>query len=178
MRRPAISSSIRVAAVGCALAMTISCALAAPEIRLEGRPFDLEFLVGKWAGEYVTDGRPARRGIISFTLKAGEDHAHGDVLMIAEGSDRPFERYQGGAPFGAGPMNLPRDRFLMIHFVGVAGGHVYGVLDTYWDPDRQCQVLTRFDGRIKGRVIDGTFVSTYPSLDAKTTGRWTVIRDN
>jgi hypothetical protein len=74
-------------------------------------------------------------------------------------------------------MNKPRDHFLTIHLVEIAGGRVYGVLDTYWDPDRECQVLTRFEGRLKGRVIEGTFVSTYAGLSAPATGRWMVTRD-
>jgi hypothetical protein len=59
------------------VALSSACAYVSPPIRLDGRPADLDALVGKWSGAYSGDGPQRRRGSISFTLVAGEDHAHG-----------------------------------------------------------------------------------------------------
>jgi hypothetical protein len=157
--------------------ISAGCATLSPPVRVEGQPADLEALVGKWSGEYVGDGARGRSGTIAFTLAAGENHAHGDVLMIPRGSTRPYERYDGREPIGPRREPRPPAEMLTIHFVRAENGEVYGTLAPYWDPDRDCQAWTSFRGRIKGSVIEGTFASTYARPTAETTGRWRVTRD-
>ena len=79
------------------------CASLSPPIRLEATPASLEQLAGEWYGDYVGDDPQARRGTIVFKLVWGEDHAHGDVLMIPAGSTRAYEKYRGDQP----PMPAP-----------------------------------------------------------------------
>jgi hypothetical protein len=49
----------------------------------------LAVVCGDWEGEY-RDASSNRAGSIRFSLEAGSDTAFGDVLMMADGRDRPF----------------------------------------------------------------------------------------
>jgi hypothetical protein len=135
----------------------------------------LEALVGEWTGDYTVDDEYERTGRISFALKAGEDHAYGDVLMVPSGRPRGYDRYQGAPPPRPDANSRPAEA-LSIRFVRVFGGGVSGLLDTYWDPDRNCQVSTTFVGDVKGDVIEGTFRSHFTELASEATGHWRVTR--
>jgi hypothetical protein len=50
-----------------------------------GVPGSLDALAGDWFG--IRERRTDRRGTIVFTIVAGEDHAHGDVLMSPQGAN-------------------------------------------------------------------------------------------
>src|SRR5262245_55691648 len=78
-----------------AMVVLCGCSYAAPPVRLSGVPRDFDRLAGEWVGEYIGDRDHRRQGSISFKLVAGEDHAHGDVLMTAAGFDHPYEPYRG-----------------------------------------------------------------------------------
>ena len=164
---------MRIAATGVAVLLTVwsyGCALA-PPIELEGPPADLERLVGQWEGRY-TGGRDSRSGRIAFTLVAGEDHAHGDVLMIPEGSERGYSRYPGRSV-------EPSEQFsqiLTIRFVRASGGSVSGSLDPYWDPDAHCTAYATFRGSVRDNVMQGTFTSTCDNGLVPAMGRWKVVR--
>lgn len=146
----------------------VGCALA-PPIVLDASPADLERLVGEWEGQY-SGGRYGRSGSIVFTLAAGEDHAHGDVLMIPEGSERGYSRYPG--------MDATRQlsQVLTIRFARAHGGGVTGSMDRYWDSDAKCATDTTFAGSVNGNVMEGTFTSTCDNGLVSVTGRWKVIR--
>jgi len=158
------------------VALTSGCASLTPPIRLEGRNAEVQALAGIWSGEYVSEGLHPRRGSISFTLIEGEDHAHGDVLMIPEGFSRAYEKYHGQAPLPTGTTFPSPAETLSVRFVRVGDGVVSGVLEPYWDPDRECQASTTFRGRITARSIEGTFASIYSKPLPETTGRWKVTR--
>jgi hypothetical protein len=143
-----------------ALLVTLSCVNALPPVQLEGPRRNFGELVGKWTGTYTTDGIDGPRGSIYFALVAGEDHAHGNVLMIPTGTRRvPGDRE-------------PRD----IHFVRSTGGQVSGAMDPSWDAVRDCWKWTVFRGEIKDGAIVGTFRTTYARPFSDTTGRWRVDR--
>ena len=156
-------------------AFSVGCSYVLPAIRLTGRPGELEALVGEWSGHYESDAPFARSGTIWFKLAAGEDHAHGDVRMVPEGFTRSYERYRG-APGPAGQDRPPTSESLAIRFVRAENNQVNGVLEPYWDPDRECQAWTSFRGRIEGKTIVGTFVSSYAKSLPETTGVWKVTR--
>jgi len=156
-------------------ALSVACGYVLPAIRLTGRAADLEALVGEWSGHYESDAPYARSGTIWFKLAAGEDHAHGDVRMVPEGFTRGYERYRGG-PGPAGHEFPPASESLAIRFVRAENNQVNGVLEPYWDPDRECQARTSFRGRIEGKTIVGTFVSIYARPLPETTGVWKVTR--
>lgn len=162
---------MRTAAAGllALLALGFAGCVLAPEIQLEAPPSDLERLVGEWEGRY-TGGRQGRSGSIVFTLVSGEDHAHGDVLMIPEGSQRGYSRYPGPET------DEPLSQFLTIRFVRAAGGEVSGSLDPYWDPDARCPTYTAFRGMVTASVMKGTFESRCENGVISTTGGWKVAR--
>jgi hypothetical protein len=151
--------------------MLAGCAYNPPPVALEGRPADLEALAGEWAGEY--HGAKGRSGSIAFKLVAGEDHAHGDVVMIPLGTGHPIEawRHPGAA---ANPPELPE--VLSIRFVAADRGEVTGALDPYFDPDCRCKALTRFRGRQHGDVVEGTYTLYTEGSPVPANGTWKVRR--
>jgi hypothetical protein len=144
-----------------------------PAIELPGAPQSAVALVGEWDGSFR--GRAlGDTGSIWFKLVAGEDHAHGDVLLKAQGASAPFVRY---APVSerleTRPPAVPA--MLTIHFVRIDGDLVEGVLDPYFDPVCDCEAMTTFTGRLFENRITGTFVTRLAG-DQITTGSWEVTR--
>jgi hypothetical protein len=164
----------------CGLSLVLlawSCASVSPPIRLEATPTALELLVGEWYGDYVGDDPPARHGTIVFKLVEGEDHAHGDVLMIPAGSTRAYERYHSDPSAVVGRDAPRQSQMLTIRIVRTIDGSLTGQLDSYWDPDRDCVASTTFRGAIGDGVIGGTFTTKCGASGAPdTTGRWKVTR--
>ena len=144
------------------------CASTPAEVRIEGAPTELSALAGDWEGEY-SSAATGRLGSIVFKLVAGEDHAHGDVLMIPRGSSDPYRPRGGEGPAPAGGSQL-----LTIRFVRAEGGRISGTLDPYWDPDCDCEVTTTFVGQVKGDAIEGTFTSERTA--GRVFGNWKVSR--
>lgn len=155
-----------------ALALAASaCAFNPPAVPLEGRAAELQRLAGRWTGAYDGYGS-GRAGRIEFTLVAGEDHAHGSVLMVPRTTRNPFRPWR--ETFTVPSMALTED--LAIRFVAVENGEVTGELDPYRDPDCGCRAHTRFRGRLRGNAIEGTFVTFLDGHDEELGGRWKVHR--
>lgn len=161
---------VLVASIG-AGAGILACA-SAPPIPLRGSPADFAALVGEWNGQY-TSRDAGRSGSIWFTLVAGEDHAHGDVLMTARSQSMPYSRYSPGDPRRLEPEPLPQ--FLTIRFVRVTDGGLHGALEPYWDPACQCEAVTSFHGRLLDGRLRGTFI-TRLDRGASSGGQWHATR--
>ena len=149
-----------------------ACA-SAPVVPIRGELSAAASLAGEWHGTYSSRAR-GRTGSIWFKLIEGESHAHGDVMMTGAGAPYAFRR---DAPDRYPQMygqSGGRDRFLTIRFVRAADGRIDGVLDPYWDPDCECQVITAFRGDVLDGRIVGTFVSHFGESIA--TGRWEATR--
>ena len=155
-----------------ALVALAACAYNPPPVAIEARAEDVETLAGHWIGEYDS-GDTGRSGSISFTLAAGEDHAHGDVLMIARGADHSYHSWPASTP---GQTPIQRSEVLTIRFVAVGHGEVSGLLDPYRDPDCACRAVTRFQGRLGDDTIEGTFVTNTSAATAPSHGTWIVRR--
>ncbi len=136
---------------------------------------DVEMLNGEWFGDYLVDEPRGRRGTIVFKLIAEEDHAHGSVVMIPEGSTRAYERYHGDAPVPI-RAGATLSQVLTIRFVRAIDGVVTGQLDPYWDPDRDCSASTLFTGSVQDGIIAGTFTTRFGTGVAEVSGRWKVTR--
>ena len=75
-----------------------------------------------------------RTGTITFTVLAGEDHAHGDVLMVpdgASGMSRRYPPYEPPPPAWA-VEHLPQT--IAFWLVRLDGRVVSGSTEQYWDP--------------------------------------------
>jgi hypothetical protein len=145
------------------------CASTPAAVPVQATPSEIATLAGHWEGEY-SSAATGRLGSIVFDLVAGEDHAHGDVLMIPRGSNDPYRpRASGGGPSPAGASQL-----LRIRFVRAEGNKVSGTLDPYWDPDCNCEVTTTFVGQVRGDTVEGTFTSERTA--GRVFGTWKATR--
>ena len=118
---------------------------------------------------------PDRRGLIEFTLSAGDEQASGDVTMIAESTRAPYRPYPPGDP-RLSPIDAPYTQRLTIRFVRADQGQISGTIASYWDPDRACQASATFLGSAQPRLIEGTFVSTCQDGVRQLHGKWRVTR--
>ena len=160
-----------VGVVAVALVMA-GCSTAPAPVPVVGSPADLGALAGEWGGEYHGE-TTGRSGSIVFKLAAGADTAYGDVVMISHerrDSRLPTQDPSAGLPIARTP------EVLSIAFVRAAGGGVSGRLAPYRDPECNCQVDTRFEGRMRGNVIEGTFTSRLVEANEIRTGTWKVKR--
>ena len=161
------------------IAMTIgsaACAGNPPPVPVFASRADWELLAGRWRGSYSTSAA-ARRGLIDFTLSASGEQASGDVLMIAEGTRIPYHRYPPGDPHFKPLDAPPSTQMLTIKFVRAEERRISGTIDSYWDPDRQCQATATFLGIAQSRVIEGTFTSTCEDGVRQLRGKWRVMRE-
>lgn len=152
-----------------------ACAGNPPPVPVYASRADWEILSGHWRGTYSTSV-PDRRGLIDFTLSAGDQQASGDVMMIAEGTRVPYRPYPPGDPRLA-PIDAPYTQLLTIKFVRADQGRISGTIASYWDPDRSCQASATFLGSAQARVIDGTFTSTCEDGIRQLQGTWRVTRE-
>lgn len=149
-----------------------ACATA-PPIPVNASPAEIESLAGEWDGTYSSQDT-GRSGSIWFKLISGEDHAHGDVLMIARGRMEPYYRYPPDDRW-RGAERPDMSRALTIRFAHLSRGLLDGQLDPYWDPDCSCQAVTVFRGRLSGDTLKGTF-DTRLGFGRVATGRWVADR--
>jgi hypothetical protein len=151
------SCVMRLRYAGFALLFVATACVPMSKVPLQATPGALEILAGEWEGQYESAAL-GRRGSIEFTLKAGTDDAHGEVLMVPRGTNAPYQPsqyYEGQAqPY------LPSSERLTIRFIRASNGSLHGMLDRYWDPDRNCYALTTFDGRLEADVVEGTFTTS------------------
>lgn len=150
----------------------VACSSNPQPTPLSGEPADIQSLEGEWVGEYHSYDQSGRSGTILFRLEAGQDTAHGDVLMHVTGRETA-----GMVPMTTDPWaNVSPDQILTVTFVRAAGGSVHGRMDTYNDPVCGCEIRTVFTGRVKGNLVEGTYTSEHLNGADRTTGRWRVVR--
>lgn len=148
----------------------IGCSSKPAPVPVVGAPDDLRQMAGEWGGEYQGE---TRSGSIIFQLAAGADTAYGDVVMISHqrrAAQTPEQDPSAGLPISRTP------DVLSIAFVRAVGGGVHGRLSPYKDPDCGCEVDTRFEGKIHGDVIEGTYASRHLDDGTVRNGTWKVKR--
>ncbi|MGH7547964.1 MAG: hypothetical protein ACREMM_07310 [Gemmatimonadales bacterium] len=70
----------------------------------------------------------------------------------------------------------PTSQVLTINFVRVTGGRVSGTLAPYADPETGAKRFTRFEGRLDGDSIEGSYTTTAADSASSQTGQWKVSR--
>jgi len=151
-------------------AITCSCSSAPAPVPVSGSAAQMERLAGSWAGEYSSLAT-GRYGNIRFTLAAGSDTAHGDVVMVPRNARA--SQQQGNDRVVASPANPATIR---IAFVRAAGDSVIGQLEPYLDPDCACTLETSFHGRLSGDHIEGSYGSRNVQTGERAFGTWKVKR--
>lgn len=151
------------------IVLAVGCATTSAPVPVAGS--NVAALAGHWEGDYESEAT-GRTGTIVFDLVAGEDHAHGDVVMIPRGSTNAYR--PAPRPTGEGTPAPATAEILSIRFVRAEGETVNGTLDPYWDPDCNCEVTTTFVGAIAGNRIAGTFTSMRTA--GRVTGTWKATR--
>ena len=169
-----MTTATRLLAVLVAIATTGCTAL--PPVRVEATRAEYERLAGKWHGEY-TSAALGRRGSIDFELTATTNKASGVIFMVPQGATRPYEQYNP-LQYQYDGRNPTTSQALTIYFVRAEGSAITGMLDRYWDPDRSCFAVTTFRGVLEGRVMTGTFKTTWDCGAGEATGEWNVTRKN
>ena len=154
--------------------VSAGCASRPSRIALEASPRDFQALVGTWRGSY--NNSPGRHGLIDFSLDSTTATAYGDVFMMADDAKEAYASYRGTPPGGDPGIAGNRRQILSIRFVRIEDGRLQGTLAPYWDPDRGCEALATFYGRIESSAIEGTFVSVCDNAVLTRQGRWRVTR--
>jgi hypothetical protein len=92
---------------------------------------------------------------------------------MPQGATKPYEPSSLEKQFEGNGLS---SQLLTIRFVQADNGELRGALDPYWDPDRNCQATTRFDGYLKTGFMEGTFHTTWDCGSGEATGQWHVTR--
>ncbi len=156
-----------------------ACGASRAPVPVVGAAADVSALTGDWSGAY-SSAQSGRSGSISFTLRATDDSAFGDVIMVPSASGVPLKPWSsqqtgGGGAQPTGANQAPPSTILKIRFVRVESSHVSGTLDPYADPQTGARLLTTFSGELKGDSITGSYSTRLPSGDTQT-GQWSVQR--
>jgi hypothetical protein len=149
-----------------------ACQAAQPPVPVSG---EVMMLAGRWEGEYGSR-ESGRSGSILFTLAAGADTAHGDVIMVPNEWGLPPSPRTGDPDAPARRLG-PAPQALAIAFVRAADRMIEGRLAPYRDPECGCLLTTMFRGRLTGPdTIEGTFVSLHGTSGPETKGWWRATR--
>ena len=159
----------RLAASTITLIVTVAC-VPLPRLAFQAEPADLETLAGEWVGEYESASR-GRGGSLEFSLAARTNEARGAVIMVPRGHVQPYRRepHESEPAASPDPFNRP---VLSIRFIRVSHGAIVGMLDRYWDPDRQCYATTVFRGEAGHARVAGTFRTSFACGEGEASGTW------
>ena len=155
------------------VALAAACAAPPPPapVSVQGSPADLATLAGEWSGDYFS-ADTGRSGSIRLDLRAEEGMAHGDVMMFARQGEPMTPAHEHSAEAGR-----VSTQALSIRFVAVEGDLISGTIEPYRDPGcAQCVVSTTFTGRLRGDVIEGSYVTHGGPGHRTQQGRWRVER--
>jgi len=158
--------------VSLAVAALAACQGVQPPVPVSG---DVMMLAGQWQGEYGSR-ESGRSGSIVFTLAAGADTAHGDVVMVPREWEVPPGQRPGDPEASARRLGQS-PQAIAIAFVRAADRTVEGRLAPYRDPECGCLLTTIFRGRlVDANTIEGTFVSLHREMGTETRGWWRATR--
>jgi hypothetical protein len=150
-----------------AAAYFVACA-AAPRPPITP-PTDLSQLAGEWVGEY-SNSSTGREGILAFRLEAASDSAWGQAWMTSR---------EWGDPDVALPRDLPASNLvpaLSLRFARADRVFIRGQIEVYLDPEMEWPMVMTFTGRVRGDVMQGTYIKEDPNAGRWSAGIWKVER--
>jgi hypothetical protein len=140
---------------------------------LSGPPADLTLLQGEWIGTYHSYVSHGRSGAVLFRLdELDGDEVTGCILLRVAGRETAEALPWEGDLWG----HVPPERLNSITFTRGADGMVVGTMANYRDPLCGCEMRTVFTGRMRGNILEGTYVSEHANGAERHTGRWRVTR--
>jgi hypothetical protein len=146
---------------------------AAPPVPVQGGDEEISAFSGEWVGRYSSKAT-GRHGIIRFNLPEHADTGYGEVEITFSPSLHLSRETQSADP-RSHPDELPPQPCTVVDItvVRIEGDSVRGTMTPYWDPDCECIAYTVFEGKLKGRVIVGTFSTTQESNQRRMIeGEW------
>lgn len=144
-----------------------------PPVQVVGEPANLQQLAGSWHGTF-RNTQLRRKGQIDFQMNATSDSAFGEVRLYTDNPNQPVWSVRpqpGTAANSAAP-----PPWLRIRFVRVENGYVSGEMEPMFEPSCQCYVTSKFLGRVRGDLIEGSFTSRSPDGRFESSGNWRAER--
>lgn len=165
---------MRRAAPGALLApiLALACAQSPGPASLSPSSADILALQGEWVGTFNADGQHGRSGALLFNLDSTEDVAQGCALMRVAGRETAEALPLDGDLWS----HIPPQRQLLVTFVRGADGEVIGNFAVFPDPVCGCDSTLRLTGRMRGNVLEGTYVMEHVNGAERTLGKWRVVR--
>jgi hypothetical protein len=152
--------------------LVLACAQSPGPASLTPAPADILALQGEWVGTFQADVQHGRTGAILFNLDTTEDVAQGCALMRVAGRETAEALPLEGDLWS----HIPPERRLLVTFVRGEDGEVLGNFAVFPDPVCGCDSTLRLTGRIRGNVLEGTYVMEHVGGAERTLGKWRVVR--
>jgi hypothetical protein len=152
--------------------LLLACSTSLGPANLGTAPANLNVLDGEWVGTYRADVAHGRSGALMFRLNAAEDVAQGCAIMRVGGRDT----VEGSPMEGDLWSHVPPERLLLIVFNRGEEGGIRASFAPYPDPVCGCEMKTVLTGRVRGNVMEGTYVMEHASGGERMLGTWRVAR--
>ena len=143
-----------------------------PPVHVVGDETAMQSLAGTWHGTF-RNPQLLRKGKIDFRMSAAADSAFGEVSMYMDTPSQPI--WLKPQPPG-GPAASPTPSWLRIRFVRIEQGYVSGEMEPMFEPRCNCFTVSRFIGRLRGSIIDGSYTSRSDDGRWESSGSWHVER--
>lgn len=140
---------------------------------LSGPPADLSVLAGEWVGTYHSYFAHGRSGAVLFRLDEGDEEEVTGRILLRVGGRETAEALPWEGDLWS---HVPPERLISITFTRGVDGTVVGTMAPYPDPVCGCEMRTVFTGRVRGAVLEGTYVSEHANGAERNTGRWRITR--
>jgi hypothetical protein len=152
--------------------LLLACSTSPGPAALGSAPANLAALDGEWVGTYQSDVSHGRAGALMLRLNAAEDVAQGCAIMRVGGRDT----VEGAPMEGDLWSHVPPERLMLIVFSPGPEGTIRGSFAPYPDPVCGCEMKTVLTGRVRGNVMEGTYVMEHASGGERLLGTWRVTR--
>jgi hypothetical protein len=152
--------------------LAVACTTAYGPPDVSTLPANLLALDGEWVGTYHADVEHGRTGPLLFRLDATEDMAQGCAIMRVGGP----ETVEGIPMEGDLWSHVSPERLLLVAFSRGPEGTIRGTFAPYPDPVGGSEMRTVLTGRIRGNVMEGTYVMEHTGGGELMVGKWRVVR--